>query len=164
MKHKFFAIPARNPAAAEEELNAFCASHRVTFIDKQLVADGANSFWSISVTWLDGEAAPSVLNNSHNKPAIDYKQVLNEVDFSFYLELRNFRKELAERQNVPVYALFTNDQLANMIQQRVTSKTALLGIPGVGKSRIDKYGEAFLQRFNELWGLGAGDETGTDKP
>jgi hypothetical protein len=36
MKYKFFAIPARNPAAAEDDLNAFCSSHRVSFIDKQL--------------------------------------------------------------------------------------------------------------------------------
>jgi superfamily II DNA helicase RecQ len=169
MKYKFFAIPARSPAAAEDELNAFCSSHRVTFIDKHLVADGADSFWSVCVSWLDGEAAPSELANNRNKPAIDYKNVLSPTDFSLYLELRNYRKELAEQQNVPPYALFTNDQLANMIQQRVNSKSALQRIPGVGKSRIDKYGDAFLHRLNELWGqaqaeVKAENETGTDQP
>ena len=143
MKYKFFAIPARNPTAAEDDLNAFCGSHRVTFIDKHLVADGADSFWSVCVSWLDDEAAPSISASTRNKPAIDYKEVLSPTDFSLYLELRNFRKELAEQKNVPPYALFTNDQLATMIQQRVGSKSALQNIPGVGKSRIDKYGEAF---------------------
>ncbi len=168
MKYKFFAIPARNPAAAEEDLNAFCSSHRVTFIDKHLVEDGADSFWSVCVSWLDGAASPSAsAADNRNKPAIDYKEVLNPADFSRYLVLRNFRKELAEQQNVPPYALFTNEQLANMIQQRVNSKSALQRIPGVGKSRIEKYGDAFLSRLGELWEQAQAetvDETGTDRP
>jgi superfamily II DNA helicase RecQ len=167
MKHKFFAIPARNPAAAEEALNAFCGSHRVSFIDKHLVVDGAQSFWSVCVTWLDGDAAPCAHTNQRTKPAVDYKQVLSEVDFSLYLELRNFRKELAEQQNIPPYAVFTNDQLANMIQNKVDSMSAMGQIPGVGKSRIEKYGDTFLRRLNELWGqtpAEAEDEKGKDQP
>lgn len=168
MKYKFFAIPARNPAIAEDELNAFCSSHRVTFIDKHLVADGADSFWSVCVTWQDGEAAPSTPADSRNKPSVDYKQLLSEADFSLYLELRNFRKGLAEQQNVPPYALFTNDHLAAMVQQRTNSKAGLEKIPGVGKSRLDKYGDAFLLKLNELWAQqplpGTTDETGTHQP
>ncbi len=80
MKYKFFAIPARNPVAAEDELNAFCSSYRVTFIDKFLVEDGADSFWSVCVSWLDGPVAPSAAASaadSRNKPAIDYKEVVS---------------------------------------------------------------------------------------
>jgi superfamily II DNA helicase RecQ len=170
MKYKFFAIPARNPAAAEDELNAFCSRHRVTFIDKQLVADGADSFWSVCATWLDGEAAPSTLaspTDNRSKPAIDYKEILSQMDFSRYLELRAFRKEVAEQQNVPPYALFTNDHLATMVQQRTNSKEGLEKIPGVGKSRIEKYGDAFLHKLIELWArepAGGADETGTHQP
>jgi superfamily II DNA helicase RecQ len=167
MKYKFFAIPARNPAAAEDDLNAFCSSHRVSFIDKQLVVDGADSFWSACVTWLDGEAAPSAPADSRSKPTVDYKDILNPADFGLYLALRSFRKELAEQQNVPPYALFTNDHLAAMVQQRTTSKAGLEKIPGVGKSRIDKYADAFLQKLNDLWAsesAGTLDETGTHQP
>lgn len=58
MKYKFFAIPARNPEADEAVLNNFCSQHRVTFIEKQLVVDGVQSFWSICVTYRnDTEAA-----------------------------------------------------------------------------------------------------------
>lgn len=163
MKYKFFAIPARNPEAVEEALNSFCSQHRVSFIEKHLVTDGANSFWSVCVTWLEGEGTFST--GQHKKAPVDYKQILNENEFVIFLELRNLRKELAERQGVPPYALFTNEQLAAMVQQRINSKAALQAIPGVGQSRVEKYGEAFLQKLSELTAQDlpeTGDETCPD--
>ncbi len=149
MKYKFFAIPARNPDGAEDSLNSFCSQHRISFVEKHLVADGVNSFWSICVTWLEGEEAPSA--SSQKKPTVDYKQVLSEEDFALYLELRNLRKELADSHSVPPYALFTNEQLAIMVQQRINSKAALQTVPGVGKSRVEKYGDVFLRKLCEFW-------------
>ncbi len=61
------------------------------------------------------------------------------------------RKELADDHGVPPYALFTNEQLATMVQQRASSKAALQTIPGIGKSRIEKYGDEFLQKLSEFW-------------
>lgn len=148
MKYKFLVIPARYPEAGEEALNSFCSQHRVSFVEKHLITDGADSYWSICVTWLDGEGALSASN--HKKPPVDYKQILDESDFAIFLELRNLRKEIAEQQGVPPYALFTNEQLAAMVQQRINSKAALQAIPGVGKSRVEKYGDFFLQKLSEL--------------
>jgi superfamily II DNA helicase RecQ len=45
---------------------------------------------------------------------------------------------------VPAYALFTNEQLAAMVTRRTRSLEALGAIDGVGKSRVEKYGPAFL--------------------
>ncbi len=53
MKLKFFQILVGDPLAAETELNAFVAQHRVTHVDRQFVDDAGNSFWAICVTWLD---------------------------------------------------------------------------------------------------------------
>lgn len=167
MKYKFFAIPARHPVAAEDDLNAFCSSHRISFIDKQLITDGADSFWSVCVTWMDGEAAPSTTSEHRKQHRVDYKEILSEADFGLYLELHSFRKGLAEQHNVPTYALFTNDQLAEMVRQRVSNKAGLQKIEGVGKARIDNYGEAFLQKLQALWAGEQGetpDETGADQP
>jgi hypothetical protein len=40
---------------------------------------------------------------------------------------------------VPVYTIFTNEQLAQMVQSRATTKAALEKIAGVGDARIEKY-------------------------
>ena len=42
------------------------------------------------------------------------------------------------------YALFTNEQLAAMVQSRVTTAAALEKIDGVGPARVEKYGAAML--------------------
>ncbi len=81
--------------------------------------------------------------------------MLNEQDFALFAKLRDLRKTLAEQEGVPAYALFTNEQLARMVQQRVTSKAALAEIEGVGASRLEKYGDAFLQLLLEATSNGA---------
>jgi len=76
---------------------------------------------------------------------VDYKEVLNEVDFAVFARLRELRKTLAEKEAVPPYAVFTNEQLAAMVTQKSDSLTALGQIEGVGASRLEKYGPAFLE-------------------
>lgn len=167
MKHKFFIIPAKDPTQAEAELNAFYAQHRVTGVEKQFIPDGANSFWSVCLTWVDHEGALSSYNvpNRNSKGKIDYKDVLNEEEFNTYAQLRDIRKGLAERDGVPPYAIFTNEQLAKMVQQRVTSKAGLLEIDGVGQARVDKYAETVLAHLNSVRMTDTpGNETHPDHP
>lgn len=78
------------------------------------------------------------------KGKIDYKEVLDEPDFRVYAALRDLRKKLADQEGVPVYAVFTNEQLAEMARRRTGSDAQLSEIPGVGESRVKKYGELFI--------------------
>ena len=50
-----------------------------------------------------------------------------------------------------MYAVFTNAQLAAMVENRVRDKQAMLGIEGVGQSKVDKYGNDFLQLCSEIF-------------
>jgi hypothetical protein len=34
MSHHFFSVPALDPSAAQDELNAFCNQHRVVLVDQ----------------------------------------------------------------------------------------------------------------------------------
>jgi superfamily II DNA helicase RecQ len=45
---------------------------------------------------------------------------------------------------VPIYTLFTNEQLAEMARGPVTSLADLRRIQGVGTARIEKYGSQLL--------------------
>ena len=58
----------------------------------------------------------------------------------------------------PSYAVFTNEQLAEMVQRRVASAAALREIAGIGEARIEKYGAAFLDILKEA-ALAGVDET-----
>lgn len=140
MKYRFFSIPAMMPDAMQDDMNRFCAAHRVISIEKQFVQDGERSYWAVCVSYVEKQAGPL----SPRKGNVDYREVLSAADFALFAKLRDLRKRLAEREGVPAYALFTNEQLAQMAQQRMTTKADLAALDGVGPARLEKYGEAFL--------------------
>ena len=147
MKYRFFHVPARDPAAETEILNRFLAERRIVAVDRQFVADGGNSFWAFSVVYRDGASAsdPTGAPGRPEKAKIDYREVFDERDFAAFVALRTLRKELAEAEGVPAYALFTNEQLAAMVRTKARTIADLAAIEGVGKSRVEKYAAAFLK-------------------
>jgi superfamily II DNA helicase RecQ len=137
MAFKFFTIPLRDVLSVASELNAFLGSHRVLGVDRQMVDRGANSFWTLCVEYLPGvvsAAAPSF----DKKGRIDYREVLPPEDFLVFVKLRDLRKQLAQAEAAPVYTIFTNDQLAEMVRRRLTTLTDLQTIVGVGEARVAK--------------------------
>ncbi len=153
MQLKMFVVSVKNVSATEAEMNAFLRAHRVLAVKKEFVGDGENSFWAFCVEYLEGSVsgvgvAPGRL------PRIDYKESLKPDEFEVFSRLREWRKGVAEKENVPVYVIFTNEQLAEMVRKRVSSKTALKEIEGVGEARVEKYAEGLLERlvFNPVPG------------
>ncbi len=144
MRVKFFAVPALDPVDAEAAVNSFLAQHRVTSIDRQLVSERAGAYWALCVTYIEGGASRSA---AAKKGKVDYREVLPPEDFEVYAELRRLRKEVAERDGVPLYAIFNNEQLADMVQQKIRTSQDLGRLPGVGPSKVGKYGQAFLERL-----------------
>jgi superfamily II DNA helicase RecQ len=154
MQLKLFILPVKNLSAAEAEMNAFLRSHRVLAVKKEFVADGENSFWTFCVEYM--ESAPGVTGgvSLSGRPKVDYKELLKPEEFEVFSQLREWRKGVAEKEGVPVYVVFSNEQLAAMVKQRVSSKAALKEIEGVGDARVEKYGAAVLERlvFNPVPG------------
>jgi superfamily II DNA helicase RecQ len=162
MRYRFFKIPVMDPDEAEAALNRFCAEHRVASVERHFVADGHASFWAVCVCHTE----PSEKLAAPRKSKIDYREVLDDKDFTVYAKLRSLRKTLSEREGLPAYALFTNEQMADMVRRRVTSLAALGELEGVGKARVERFGEAFLEVMRaEMAGEGkpeATDEAGAD--
>lgn len=150
MRFHFFAVPAQSPEEVQQQINNFCARHRVLTVEKQFVAMGLESYWSLCVTYIEGSVLPSVNIAGGRRDRIDYKEVLGEQDFAVYAQLRDLRKSIAEQEGVPAYALFTNEQLAEMVTRKVRSQTELAQIEGVGKARLEKHGDVFLQLLKSI--------------
>ncbi|MCI5222135.1 MAG: hypothetical protein D3924_05560 [Candidatus Electrothrix sp. AR4] len=144
MKLHFFTVSALDPAESADELNRFCAGRQVLDLERQFVAAGSNSFWSICVCY---QEIKNISKNSKGK--VDYREVLNEKDFALFVTLRSLRKEQAEKESVPPYALFTNEQLAEMIRGKVSTLQGLSEIKGVGAAKMEKYGRLFLDALGK---------------
>ena len=153
MQLKLFIVPVKNLSLPEGEMNAFLCSHRVLAVRKEFVCDGENSFWTFCVEYLESAPAGNAAPGS-KLPKVDYKEVLKPEEFEVFSRLRDWRKGVAEKEGVPVYVVFTNEQLAEMVKKKVSSKAALKEIEGVGEARVEKYGDAVLERmvFNPVPG------------
>jgi len=58
--------------------------------------------------------------------------------------LREERVRLARQQGVPPYVIFHDATLRAMALQRPRSAEQLLGLPGIGRAKVDRYGKSFL--------------------
>ena len=65
-------------------------------------------------------------------------------DKALFDRLKATRLQLAREHNLPPYVIFHDKTLLAMATQRPVYLDAMAGIPGVGRSKLDKYGEIFL--------------------
>ncbi|HAU15353.1 MAG: DNA helicase RecQ [Pseudomonadales bacterium] len=70
---------------------------------------------------------------------------IDEQDVPLWNALRACRKRLAEEFGVPPYVVFHDATLREMVQQRPLSEGTLLKISGVGDSKLERFGDAFLE-------------------
>jgi superfamily II DNA helicase RecQ len=149
MQLKMFSIPALDPGDAVEEMNVFLRTHRILSLDRRLVGADATAFWAVSVEYLERGAEGTGVNGARSKDKVDYKEVLNPADFAVFSKLRELRKAIAEKEAIPPYSVFTNEQLAAMVTGKVDSVAGLGRIDGVGTARIEKYGPRFLEALKD---------------
>lgn len=63
---------------------------------------------------------------------------------SLFETLRKLRYEISKEESVPAYVIFSDAALRQMETERPMSDTELLAIDGVGKAKLEKYGDAFI--------------------
>ncbi|MCB2145423.1 MAG: DNA helicase RecQ [Deltaproteobacteria bacterium] len=59
--------------------------------------------------------------------------------------LRQLRLDLSKALNVPPYVIFHDKTLKAMVARRPVTRDGLLGISGIGQSKMERFGDDFLQ-------------------
>lgn len=78
-----------------------------------------------------------------------WKELLTPADMPIYNALRDWRNETSRRQGFAPYIICTNRQLAEIVQKRVGSKNQLAQIEGIGKAKIENYGDDIIALMRE---------------
>ncbi|MEM7697492.1 MAG: DNA helicase RecQ [Verrucomicrobiota bacterium] len=73
-----------------------------------------------------------------------------ECDEGLFQELRTLRKRLADEREVPPYVVFGDQSLRHMARAYPSGGAEFLRVPGVGRKKLDDFGEAFLGAI-ESW-------------
>lgn len=63
--------------------------------------------------------------------------------------LRELRTEIAKEEKVPAYVIFSNATLLDMCEKKPTTEAELLGVTGVGETKLSRYGEKFLAAIQD---------------
>lgn len=67
------------------------------------------------------------------------------VDKALLSRLIHLRRSIAEEQHVPPFIIFTNATLRDMAVKQPGSRREMLRVDGVGESKLERYGDAFLR-------------------
>ncbi|PLX82951.1 MAG: DNA helicase RecQ [Desulfuromonas sp.] len=91
------------------------------------------------------------------KPRLRVRQAMKKrgrpkvADFDYNEELfdslRQLRKRLADEAGVPPYVIFGDATLAEMAASMPTDQEAMLGISGVGKHKLRRFGADFMEEI-----------------
>ncbi len=158
MQYRLFQFPLpTDPELAE--LNAFLSSHRIATVRQEIVSTAGGS---MLVFVVEMASSTSSIPKNGSKTRIDYRDVLSDSDFRVFSELREMRKELAAQDGVPVYAVFSNAQLAEIVQKKVKCRADFSKVDGIGQARVEKYADPLLPILRAafpLEGIKIGEET-----
>ena len=157
------------------DLSRVHLEHMVSIlISRGYLLTDANQYATLSLT----AKANAVLRGQEQVqmalPLRDLKQTKREqqlanmpdygVDEELFQKLRRVREKLAAREFVPAYIVFSDATLRDMCSKRPRNEEEMLAISGVGKYKMDKYGEAFLMALAEYEGERAGSPRGQFPP
>jgi len=143
LQYASFLLPFHAGSAEQDELNRFLRGHRIVQTRKEPVDSEGASGWAVLVEYLDSPEKSA--DGQQTRSKVDYKEILNAADFSLFSKLREVRKKLAEENGLPVYAVCTNEQLAEIAKRRPANMTECMQIEGIGQGKADKYVPALLE-------------------
>lgn len=80
-----------------------------------------------------------------------YRNVIEEeevqVEEVLFEQLRQLRREIASKEHVPPYVVFSDASLRDMCKQYPMNQTAMLRVKGVGEAKFKKYGQPFIDEI-----------------
>ena len=71
------------------------------------------------------------------------------IDEELFNQLRKLRREIAIKESVPAYIIFSDSTLRDMCRKKPVSLVQFSAVNGVGDKKLEKYGEIFTAFFRE---------------
>ena len=149
MQIKVFNVPIGASESFVEELNHFLRANNIVEVRKDLAMVDGNSCWTFCITYQPkGQTGEPFSRSGNSRDKVDYKEVLKPDVFERFAAMRKIRKQLAERDAVPAFAVFTDAELAELAKPEVLTLQTLQTVQGIGKKKLEKYGRAFIPADN----------------
>ena len=141
MQIKTFMLPVASASQAEEELNRFLRGHRVLQIERHFCPDNGG-YWAVLVEYVDGDPTDMV-PPARRKDKQDPTKELTDEERQRYEHFKQVRHQLANKNAIPAYLIFTNEELAILSRIPELSAETIKDVKGIAPTRLKQYIEHF---------------------
>ena len=93
---------------------------------------------------------PVVLKSKSRSRNNHHATALSGGEKALFESLKACRLRLAQENGVPPYVIFHDATLAQMVERQPQNASELMMISGVGETKLDRYGEAFLDIIRDF--------------
>ena len=132
-------------AIDDTPLQEFLKAKEVFAIREHFFIRNEIPYLAVLVTYgLRPMAGSGAADDKRSGRSAGWRPPVPEADLPLWNALREWRAERAKRDGVPTYVIATNRQLAAMVERRPGSISALGAIDGIGKAKLEKYGQELL--------------------
>jgi superfamily II DNA helicase RecQ len=155
MQIKLFTVSIADNGQQAEELNTFLRSNKILEVENQLVHNDKGAYWCFCVKYIQSQDESGNQRNLKYAEKVDYRTVLDEVTFKKFSVYREIRKKIAQDEGLPAFAVFIDEELANMAKLETLTLQTMASIKGIGEKKIEKFGTklmAALAQKNETQG------------
>jgi superfamily II DNA helicase RecQ len=147
MQIKIFIVPIMNYEDDEENLNNFLSSHKIINVKQEFASNDVGDNLIFIVRYMPHNSGEK--SNRIKKPKKDYREILAPPIYAVFTTLRECRKEIAQKEGLPVYSIFLNEELAKIAELEEISFLEAKKIEGIGEKKTEKYLETLLQLFKD---------------
>lgn len=126
----------------DEVVNDFILNKKITEIKKEFFILKKIPYWSILIDY--EEILEKQYLTKDKKTVIKEKKGMNEWQKILFEKLREWRKNRADKDGVPVYIIATNSEIKEIIDTTADSIEKLRNIKGFGKKKIENYGKEII--------------------
>ena len=116
-----------------KELNDFVRNKTGVKYQAELLKRGTHYYWSVFIFYEE---------ELTDKPDLSFKYDYEQL---MYAELKKWRNARAEKEGIPPYIIFTNNQLRAIIIAKCKTKESLRNIEGIGEIKSKNYGEETIE-------------------
>jgi ATP-dependent DNA helicase RecQ len=88
-----------------------------------------------------------VVQKAKAKKKVNY---FDDYEVEIFDQLRELRKSIASENKVPPYIIFSDKTLKELSNIMPSTKEEMLNVHGIGEVKFERYGQAFLERIEEI--------------
>lgn len=119
---------------SDEDLSKFLLNKEVTSVRPEFFQRNGEAYWTLYIEY------ENVLEQKYREV-----NMLDAPQRMLFQRLREWRKEKAEQEGIPVFIIANNRELLALVKEAPQTLEALRDIRGFGKKKIERYGKELLE-------------------